>query len=189
MTYNQPFMKRIDENPPARYPQRPIDQANALWWVAKIKPRQEKAIAFDFISRAIEYYLPLITKVTRRKDNNKPRKSIVPLFSGYISFNAKKESLRDVLTTGRAVNIIEIRHQKHFIEELTQIYNALEQGIVLEPCVEAYAEGTLVCVQSGPLRGIKGVISKVHNQNKLILSVEGLGQAAIAVDAASVKPV
>ena len=182
-------MIRVNENPPARHPQRPIGQAEALWWVAKIKPRQEKAMAFDFIARNIEYYLPLVTKVTRRKDNNKPRKSIVPLFSGYISFSAKKESLRDVVKTGRVVNIIEIRHQKHFIEELTQIYNALEQGIALEPCVESFAEGTLVCVQSGPLRGIKGIISKVHNQNKLIVSVEGLGQAAIAVDAALVKAV
>jgi transcription antitermination factor NusG len=187
MTYNRHFMKRVNENPPARFPERPIDQAEALWWVAKIKPRQEKAVAADFINKNIEYYLPLITKITRRKDNNKPRKSILPLFAGYISLNTKKEVLRDIWSTGRIVSVIEIRHQKHFMEQLTQIYNILEKGIALEPCLESFPEGTPVCIQSGPLRGIKGVVSKVYNQNKLMLSVEGLGQAVLAVDAVLVK--
>jgi transcription antitermination factor NusG len=181
-------MKRVDENPPARHPCRPITEAQAPWWVAKIKPRQEKAIAIDFINLAVEYYLPLFTKVTRRKDNNKPRKSILPLFPGYISFSADKDRLRDVLHTGRVVNCIEIRHQKRFIEELCQIYFALEQGVPLEPLVEAYPEGTSVLVVSGPLRGIRGVIAKIHNNNKLILSVEGLGRAVITVNQAQVKP-
>jgi transcription antitermination factor NusG len=181
-------MKRVDENPPSRHPHGPITEAIAPWWVAKVKPRQEKAIAFDLMSLAIEYYLPLFTKVSRRKDNNKPRKSILPLFSGYISFSADKNRLRDVLRTGRVVNCIEIRHQKRFIEELCQIYFALEQGIPIEPFVEAYPEGTGVHVVSGPLRGIRGVIAKIHNNNKLILSVEGLGRAVISVDQAQVKP-
>jgi transcription antitermination factor NusG len=188
MTYNRLFMKRVNENPPARFPERPIDQAEAPWWVAKIKPRQEKAVAADFINKNIEYYLPLVTKITRRKDNNKPRKSILPLFAGYISLTTKKETLRDVWATGRIVSILEIKHQKHFMEELMQIYNILEKGIMLEPCLESFPEGTPVSVQSGPLRGIKGVVSKVYNQSKLILSVEGLGQAVVTVDAALVKP-
>jgi len=182
-------MKRIDENPPARHPHRLIAEAPLPWWIAKVKPRQEKAIAFDFIHRGIEYYLPLLTKVTRRKDNNKPRKSIVPLFHGYISFSVEKNQLREVLSTGRAVNIIEVRYQKRFIAELSQIFSALELGIAVEPCMESYPLGTKVIVTSGPLRGIQGTIFKIHNQDKLILSVEGLGQAVVAVDSAWVKPV
>jgi transcription antitermination factor NusG len=181
-------MKRINENPPARHPDRPLDENGAPWWVAKVKPRQEKAIAADFISLDIEYYLPLFTKITRRKDNNKPRKSVLPLFPGYISFSASNPRLRDVLRTNRVVNIIEIRHQKRFVEELSQIYSALEHGIALEPLGEAYPEGTRVLVVSGPLRGIRGVIAKIHNNNKLVLSVEGLGMAALSVDQSQVKP-
>ena len=181
-------MKRVDENPPSRHPHRPIGEAQAPWWVAKVKPRQEKALAFDFIRQAIEYYLPLFTKVVRRKDNNKPRKSILPLFPGYISFSAEKPRLRDALRTNRVVNIIEIRHQKRFVDELSQIFLALEHGIAVEPFDEVYPEGTKVLVVSGPLRGIRGVIAKIHNNNKLILSVEGLGRAAVAVDSSQVKP-
>jgi transcription antitermination factor NusG len=180
-------MKRVNENPPSRHPHHPIIQKNEPWWVAKVKPRQEKAVAFDLINLSIEYYLPMFTKVVRRKDNNKPRKSILPLFSGYISFCAEKKRLREALSTGRLVNIIEIRHQRRFIDELSQIYSALEQGVNLEPFAEVYPAGTHVFVNSGPLHGIQGVIYKIHNKNKLILSVEGLGRAAVSVDMAHVK--
>ncbi len=174
-------MKRVDENPPSRHPDRPIDVAVEPWWVAKIKPRQEKAIAFDFITHGIEYYLPLFTKVTRRKDNNKPRKSVLPLFTG-------KPRLREVLATGRVVNIIEIRHQKRFVGELSQIFYAIDCGVFIEPFVEYYPAGSRVLVVSGPLRGMRGEIIKIHHNNKLILSVEGLGRAALSVDSAQVKP-
>jgi transcriptional antiterminator NusG len=181
-------MKRVDENPPARHPDCPIQERETPWWVAKIKPRQEKAIAFDFINLAIEYYLPLYTKVVRRKDNNKPRKSVLPLFPGYISFCADKRRLRDALRTNRVVNIIEIRHQKRFVDELSQIYFALEKGVVLEPLVDVYPEGMRVIVVAGPLRGIRGVIVKIHNNHKLVLSVEALGRAALSVNQSQVRP-
>jgi transcription antitermination factor NusG len=183
-------MKRVDENPPARFPEgKVISASEAPWWIAKLKPRQEKAMAFDLIKRDIEYYLPMITKVTRRKDNNKPRKSILPLFAGYISFCASPPFQRELFATNRIVNLIEIRYQKRFIEELGQIYRTLEMGIPLEPVDVSYEPGTEVTVLYGPARGIKGVVTKTQNVSKLILSVEGLGHAAMVVDAAAVKPV
>jgi transcription antitermination factor NusG len=182
-------MKKISENPPARFPNRSPADAPHRWWVAKIKPRQEKALAFDFIQKNIEYYLPLITKITRRKDNNKPRKSILPLFAGYISFSADKNALPSIWHTNRVVSILEIKHQKKFIGELSAIYSALDLNIPLEPCESLYAEGTAVHVRSGPFRGIRGIIVKTQNSNKLIISLEGLGQAALAIDSSMVEPI
>jgi transcription termination/antitermination protein NusG len=173
-------------NPPPRFPDRPIADATSPWWVAKVKPRMEKALAFDFIKQDIEYYLPMYTKVTRRKDNNKPRKSILPLFPGYIAFSMKVP--QGIFVTGRVVNIVEIRHQKRFIEEIGQIYLALEKGIAVEPCFDAIPTGTLVEVMAGPLRGIKGIVSRAQSQSKLVLEVEGLGRASIAIDTALVRP-
>jgi len=181
-------MKRVSENPPSRFPDRPIREAAHPWWVAKIKPRQEKALAFDFIKNNVEYYLPLVTKVTRRKDNNKPRKSVLPLFPGYISFCAAEGNAANVYKTGRVVSIIEIRHQRRFSEELTQIYQALESGVVLEPVSVSYPPGTPVYVHAGPLKGIRGIITRVQDSERLVLSVAGLGQASMIIDSAYVKP-
>jgi transcription antitermination factor NusG len=69
-----------------------------------------------------------------------------------------------------------------------QIQAILDIGIPLEPCMLDISEGTLVCVQSGPMQGIKGIVTQVQNHTKLILSVESLGQAAITVDVKTVKP-
>jgi len=182
-------MKRISENPPARYPNRAIADAQLPWWVAKVKPRQEKALAFDFIANNIEYYLPLVTHVTRRKDNNKPRKSVLPLFPGYISFCAREPHADGVYKTGRIVSIIEIRNQQHFCRELGQIAATLETGVRLEPVGESLPPGTPVCIQTGQLRGICGTIISLHGTNRLVLSVTGLGQASMIVDAASVSPI
>lgn len=182
-------MKRVNENPPARYPERPITGAQGLWWVAKVKPRQEKAIAFDFIKSNIEYYLPLVTKVTRRKDNNKPRKSILPLFPGYISFCAPEADATSIYKTGRVVSIIEIRHQRRFSDELSQVYLALSSGALLEPVIASYPPGTPVYVHTGPLRGVQGVITRVHDSQRFVLSVTGLGHASMLIDASFVKPI
>ncbi len=180
----------LSQNPPARYPQRPISESEFPWWVAKVKPRQEKALAHDLIKKEIEYYLPMCTKVTRRKDNNKPRKSIVCLFPGYVSFCASKGAERSIYSTNRIVNLIEVRNQSHFKNELEQIYHAFDLGISVEPVIdENLSAGKLVEVVSGPMRSLQGTIVKVHSGHKLILSVNVLGKAAVSIDASLVKPV
>lgn len=146
-------------------------------------------MADDCVEQAIEYYLPMVTKVTRRKDNNKPRKSVVPLFPGYISFAGGRESHFMLYSTGRIAAIIGIKYQKKFIRELGQIYSLLENGVPLEPVDFPLIKGTQVCIQAGPLQGIRGVIASIKNAKKLILSVEGLGQAMMTIDASKVKPV
>ena len=65
----------------------------------------------DFIKGDIEYYLPMYTKVTRRKDNNKPRKSILCLFPGYISFASNKDYDRDVHKTNRIVTVLPVKNR------------------------------------------------------------------------------
>jgi transcription antitermination factor NusG len=182
-------MKRLSENPPARFPARPIGKAEGPWWIAKVKPRQEKALAFDLVRNHIEYYLPMVVHVTRRRDNNKPRKSVLPLFPGYISFCGTEAVPRDIYRTGRVVSIITIKYQERFIREIGQIYQAIETGAVLDPLSVSYSPGTTVVVSAGPLRGLTGVIARVQDSDRLVLSVAGLGQASMVIDAAMVKPV
>ena len=182
-------MRKASDNPPARFPLRPIGEAEFPWFVAHVKPRQEKALADDCLRFSFEYYLPLFTRVTRRKDNNKPRKSVLPLFPGYVSVAGAKETARTLYATGRIAHIIEIKHQSKFIGELSQIFNLLEGGMALEPCLVPYRSGDEVVIRNGPFRGIRGVIVSVRNQNRLLLSVEGLGLAMTTVDSSAVAPV
>ena len=179
----------LSKNPPTRFPDRPIHDAEEPWWVAKVKPRQEKALAFDLIKRNVEYYLPMYTKVTRRRDNNKPRKSIVCLFPGYVSFCADKGTERNIFSTNRVVRLVEVKNQTHFMNQLEQVYHTVELGIPVEPFdISNLKPGKPVEVVSGSMRGIRGTIVKIHSSHKLILSVDILGKAAVSVDASLVKP-
>lgn len=180
-------MTEQEKTPPSRYPERPIDQAKEKWWIAKVKPRQEKQLAFDFIDFGVEYYLPLYQKVTFRPGTNKKRIFVVPLFPGYICFS--QDVPKDIYRTGRVVNIIEIRHQQRFIRELSQIFFVLEHGFTLEPVDYAFDLETKVEIISGTLKGVRGVVANVKDNSRLILSVDGLGQAAVQVDMRQVKAI
>jgi len=180
----------LSQNPPSRFPQEPIAVTDNPWWVAKVKPRQEKALAFEFIERQIEYYLPMFKKTTRRRDNNKPRKTILCLFPGYISFRPAPRTERNIFATNRVVSLVQVRNQTHFVKQLNQIYHTLDLGISLEPCPLAtdLGPGREVEVVAGPMRGITGTVVKMQSTQKLILSVDILGKAAVTIDASLIKP-
>ncbi len=183
-------MLPLSANPPSRHPARSIYESEGVWWVAKVKPRQEKALAHDLIKWELDYYLPMYTKVTRRKDNNKPRKSICCLFPGYLSFCVEKGFEREVYSSNRIVNLVEVRNQSHFKKELEQIYHTLDLGVSIEPVdLMSMQPGQEVVVESGPMKGLQGTISKVQSGHKLILSVDLLGKAAVSIDTSLVKVV
>ena len=82
-----------------------------------------------------------------------------------------------------------MRNQTHFKKQLEQVYHTLELGIPLEPFDASNLKpGELVEVVSGPMRGIRGTIQRIHSTHKLIISVDILGKAAVNVDASCVKP-
>jgi len=171
----------------ARYPDRPLDEAPQRWWIAKVKPRQEKCLAEDFMRAGIEYYLPLYKKNTPRPGTGSARIFFVPLFPGYISFSQDKP--HDIFRTGRIVNIIEVRNQQRFIRELNQVYRALNAYAPLEPAVGALKEGAPVRILYGPFAGIEGMVSRDPSQsNKLVLSVECLGFAELTIERSWIVP-
>jgi transcription antitermination factor NusG len=175
----------LSKNPPARFPQKPIIESAHPWWIAKVKPRQEKALAFDLMQWEIDYYMPLYTKQTRRQDNNKIRKSIICLFPGYLPFSAQSGFERQIYATDRIVNIVTVLHQKRFIREIEQIYRTLDLGLPVEPLesIAQFVAGKPVQIQHGPMKGICGTVIKIKGGSRLLLSVEGLGQAVVTVPA------
>ena len=56
------------------------------WWVARTRTRQEKALARSLRGKDIPYFLPLVSRP--QKSQGRMRTSIVPLFDGYLFFQA-----------------------------------------------------------------------------------------------------
>ncbi len=168
---------------------RPLEEDLGYWKVAYLKPRNEKALALECMNMEIGYYLPLYEKRTRRRDNNKPRKSIVPLFTGYLPFVDRDGGKRQICETKRVVTILEINDQKQFTEDLNQIWQAVTSGVPLgEP--EPLRTGQKVVVKEGPLQGLVGVITEIYKQRRLILNVDAFRMAvSVELDREDVEPV
>ena len=176
----------LKDNPPTRYPNKSILASASHWWIAKVKPRQEKAFAFDLIESNIEYYLPLFTKIVIRKDTGKTRKSLLPLFPSYVPF-VYKETPYDLLKNKRLSTILTVTLQERFKKELQQIYLAYEQNITIEPNTTNNCNiGATVEIISGSMKGFMGKIIKNRGNNSLLITVHGLGEVIIAIDKHSI---
>ena len=169
-------MLKTSENPPIGWPEdRPISDFIGPWWVAHTKSRNEKALAQDFISKQISYFLPMSWKI-QRKHGRKIR-SLLPLFGGYVFFCGSENERIEALRTNRIANIIEVKDQRQLVDELTRIEVALHKGAPLEPHNYVKA-GQRWRVKGGPLMGMEGIVIKTKATARLILQIDILGQAA-----------
>lgn len=174
-------MLRLTDNPISRYPKdRPLDEDLGRWAVAHVKSRQEKAFAADLFNADVPYYLPLIENRTRRRDNGKIRKSLLPLFPGYVSMVLDQKNKSRVYTTNRVVSIIPVVDQKQFVNELSQIQRAIDgdMRVTLQP---AFTAGQPVRVKSGPMAGLEGEVAHSGRETIFVVWVH-MFQRAVRVE-------
>lgn len=179
----------LKDNPPTRFPDTSILETTGNWYIAKVKARQEKALAFDMMAEGTGYYLPIYTKSIRRPDTNKKRTSILPLFPSYLPFEC--ETVPSWLVRSeRVAAVIEIKAQNRFRQQLHAIYRARECGLVASSLSESeYALGQQVRILEGPCAGVVGRVIKHISESILIIQVEGLGCAGIRVNAEALEPI
>jgi len=164
-------MLRLSDNPAARYPEaRPLEADLGLWAVAHLKSRQEKAFAADLARWGISYYLPLAEKRTRRRDNGKIRKTIKPLFLGYLAFALEQPGWERLYSTRRVANLLPVADQKQFLTELLQVQTALESDVRVE-LAPTFQPGQPVRVRSGPMMGLEGEVLRYRGETIFIVRV------------------
>ncbi|HKP96076.1 MAG TPA: transcription termination/antitermination NusG family protein [Fibrobacteria bacterium] len=179
----------IKDNPPSRFPNVPITATKLNWYIAKVKPRQEKALAFDLMFQETGYYLPLFTKSVKRQDTGKKRTSILPLFPSYLPFECDQVPTW-LIRSDRVSTILQVKAQARFKQQLNEIYLARECGLGLTPIHESGFEiGQSVKIINGPCNGLIGKLIKKNNENVLVIQIEGLGIAGIHVDASNLEAI
>ncbi|RJP24085.1 MAG: hypothetical protein C4527_19375 [Candidatus Omnitrophota bacterium] len=150
---------------------RSLSEDLGFWRIAHVKPRNEKALAQDCSRLEIGFFLPLYEKRIRRRDNNKPRKSLLPLFPGYVPFVDRENGKFQLYETNRVVNVLDVLDQERFVEDLTQVWQAITSGAPLG-VGKTFTVGQKVMVKEGPLQGLVGVIMQTTNRQRLFLNVE-----------------
>lgn len=174
-------MIRLDENPAARYPEdRALEDDIGDWVVAHLKSRQEKKFASDLMRAGIPYYLPLVEKRTRRRDNGKLRKSILPLFPGYVAVAAPEDRWSELFEYHRVANLIPVLDQDAFTRELSQVHTVLTSQQKVE-VLPLFAEGQPVRVKAGPMMGVQGEVAE-YRGNAIFLIRVRMFQLSVRVE-------
>jgi transcription antitermination factor NusG len=145
------------------------------WRVLHVKSRQEKVLSDDLTAMGIPHYLPLIRR--QRYYGNRRATVEMPLFSGYVFLRGTLEDAYRADRTKRLANVICVTDQRQIDWELRNIRLALANHASLD-AHPFLTQGVRVRVQSGPLRGLEGVIEDRSKIGRLVLQVRMLGSAS-----------
>jgi transcription antitermination factor NusG len=160
-----------------------------LWYVAHTKARNEKALSEDLARMGIPSYLPLVQRETRSRRTRRVSRSTVPVFSGYVFFNATQEQRYQSLTTNRIARVLVVPDQQRFVAELERIARliATQEGLLV---VHKIGVGDWGRIVSGPLQGLEGVITRCAARWRLSMNVTILGQSVqVDVDRQDVEKI
>ena len=159
------------------------------WYAVHTRSKCEQPVAAELTSKGVENFLPAVREIHRWKDRKK--EIAVPLFPGYVFTRIPDSpvSRLQVLRTNGTVRILghgaEIEPvADHEIDALKQLLQA-QVPCLAHPFLR---EGAWVRVKRGALEGLEGLLARVKNGSRLVLSVEMLSQSVAAeIDAHDVE--
>ena len=166
---------------------RPASDA-AQWFAVWTRSRHEQTVRGQLEHKAIESFLPTVSKWSRWKDRRK--RIDWPLFPGYCFARFEAHARLDVLKCAGVVKIVSVDGEPAPIPErdIAGIRQLVESELAYDPCPLIH-EGDVVEVTHGPLKGVVGRLVRKNDKARLLLSVDLIGQAVSAeVDAADVRP-
>lgn len=155
--------------------------APTCWYAVHCKPHFEFEVASYLKGAALETYLPVFDELHRWSDRNKVVH--VPVFPGYVLVRfADVPGSRTIIL--RNSGVLRILGHGKFIEpvpeEQIQAVRRLLAGP--GPC-EAHPliqEGQPVRVKRGALKGLEGLLARIKNSTRLVVSMELLGRSVSA---------
>lgn len=163
--------------------------AGSAWYAVWTRSRHEQVVRQQLAQKNIEAFLPTIARWSRWKDR---RKRIEwPLFPGYCFARFDPVGTLPVLQCAGVLRIVSVGNKPAAIshDEINSLRVLVEGQYRCDPC-PLIAEGTLVEVVGGPLRGVVGrLLTKSTRSATVVLSVDLIGQAVrVEVDAADIEP-
>lgn len=159
------------------------------WLAAYTKARHETMVARQLEAKAVAHLLPTYLRTSHWSDRVK--RSMAPLFPGYVFVQVGDEERVRVLQTAGVVNIVSVAGKPAPLRE--------EEVAMLRACVERPREfephpylrvGQKVRVKHGPFAGWQGILTLKKNASRLVVSVEQIMQSvSVDLNGADVEPV
>lgn len=170
--------------PPAEEPPGPF-----LWYALQVRTRYERVVAEYLSGLDYEWFLPLCKD--RKRWSDRVKQVELPLFPGYLFCRFDVQSRLPILKTPGVVQIVGYNRQPVPVDEseIAAIQTLVSSGVPNQLC--SFVEiGDRVQIESGPLRGLEGILIESRGRHKLVLSVTLLQRSvAVEIDSMSVTPI
>ena len=155
-----------------------LESGPAKWYALHTRSRFEKKVAEQLCEKQFATFLPLRKEVHRWKDRYKPVE--LPLFAGYVfvQLNGHPDLRLRVLRTPGVVRIVGFGQQDTAVpsEQIERLQRILESNSVVQRHRYLHV-GQRVKVISGTLSGVEGILVRIKNADRLVVSVEPIRQA------------
>lgn len=158
------------------------------WFALRVKSGHEKLVATIAHNKGFQEFLPLYR--SRRRWSDRIKAVEAPLFPGYIFCRLHPERRLPLLTVPGAMHFVGIGKVPEPIEdiEIDNIQRALRTGLLAEPW-PFLKVGQHVRLVDGPLAGLEGLLIKVRNQHRLVVSVSLLRRSVgVEIDGQWAEP-
>jgi transcriptional antiterminator NusG len=158
------------------------------WFALQVRVRYEMSVAQHLHGRGYEWFLPFYKCRKRWSDRIKEVQS--PLFPGYLFRRFDPQDRLPILTSPGVIQVV--GYNRHPVpideQEIKAIQSLVASGIPSQPCA-FLTVGDQVRIESGPLRGLEGILVRFKGNHRLVLSVTLLQRSlAVEMDPALVTP-
>ncbi|MBF89646.1 MAG: hypothetical protein CMG75_08255 [Candidatus Marinimicrobia bacterium] len=165
------------------------NEIKSHWIAIYTKPRHEKKAEAELKKKGIASYLPLVKRQRFWKDRKKW--VWMPLFRSYLFVHVPLNETIFVLQTHGVHHIVKMGGDIAIVpnDQVDSVKRMLEGGYV--PDAHDYFDiGDEVEIGSGPLLGLKGVLSRREGESRFVVRIDGIQQAiSVHIDADMLKPI
>jgi transcription antitermination factor NusG len=158
------------------------------WFALQVRSQRESHVADQLSAKGYELFLPLYS--SRKRWSDRIKKVELPLFPGYLFCRFDPYDRLPILKTPWILQIVGFNHIPSPVdnEEISAVRTLVATGACAQPW-PFIGVGETVRIESGPLRGVVGVLTQVKGDHKLVVSITLLQRSvAVEIDAALVTP-
>ncbi len=166
------------EGPVANYYEQTPETGSVRWFALAVKPRHDKAVARALNSKGFETFVPLFARrhhyATRYKDSE------LPLFPGYVFCRFNARFRLPIMTTPGITQIL--GNGSHPIPlsdtEISSLQTAVKARLPIQPFPYLQV-GQRVRIEEGALAGVEGIVIKLKQSLRLVLSISLLQRSVL----------
>jgi len=159
------------------------------WFALQVRTQHEKSVARFLGGSGYEWFLPAYN--CRKRWSDRVKEVEAPLFPGYLFCRFNPANRLPILQAPGVIQIVGYSRKPIPVEasEIQAIQMLVDSGVSKQPWPFLH-EGDKVQIESGPLRGITGILTDFKGKHRLIVSVTLLQRAvAVEIDSALVSRV